>query len=223
MNSLWKRYAFVILIAYLGVGFFLFPVIGSVAIVCMLAPVVMAFTGGGRKWCGLYCPRGSFWDNVMTKLNSRKTIPGWARAKGFRVFMVMVIFTVFGWQMVSAWPNPDQIGLVFLRIIFVTTLVGIVLGLVYSPRTWCSFCPMGTLAAWVSAWKKSNPLNIKPSCMSCGLCAKACPMQLTPYKEPIFSEPDCLKCGECVAACPKKAIEFQNGPASCNLDDIRHR
>lgn len=203
----WKKFAYWVLLVYLGIGLFLFPALGVVALVCMLAPVVLALTSG-RRWCGLYCPRGSFWDQIIGKISRGRPIPGWAKATWFRVFMVVFIFSMFGWQMAAAWPDPAQIGLVFLRIIFITTLIGIVLGIIYSPRTWCSFCPMGTMASWVAAWRRKKPLAVQSSCVACGLCAKACPMQLAPQKEPLFQHPDCLKCGECVAACPKKAIGF---------------
>lgn len=205
---LWKRFAYFILITYLVVGFWLFPVIGSVALACMLAPVLMAFTRG-REWCGRYCPRGSLWDSMVSRFSRNKPLPVWTRAKGTRIFMVVMIFTVFGVQMVYAWPDPAAIGLVFLRIIFITTLVGIALGIVYKPRAWCNICPMGSLAAWVSHHRKPKPLLVHASCVSCGLCARSCPMQLTPHVDPTFTNPDCLKCGHCVDACPKGALRFK--------------
>ncbi|MDR3565703.1 MAG: 4Fe-4S binding protein [Negativicutes bacterium] len=206
MANRWKTISYLVLILYLSIGFFLFPIIGSIALVCMLAPVVMAIWRG-REWCGLYCPRGSLWDQVLTKINSSKKIPGWAKTKEIRIFMLVLIFSVFGWQMGYAWPDPVAIGLVFLRIIFITTIVGILLALIYSPRTWCNFCPMGTLAAGFAAGKK--PILVNDDCVKCGLCAKACPMELSPYTSGSeFAHPDCLKCGVCIASCPKDALQF---------------
>lgn len=205
--KVWKKYAFLVLVAYLVIGFFIFPAIGAVALICMLAPVVLAFSRG-REWCGRYCPRGSLWDEVFAKLNKSREIPGWAKGRAFRMFMLVLIFTVFGWQMVYAWPDPAEIGLVFLRIIFITTLVGIVLALYYSPRTWCSFCPMGTLASWAAEGKK--PMKIDANCVKCGLCQKACPLQLSPHAgDGPFAAADCLKCEKCIEACPKKALAFE--------------
>ena len=172
----------------------------------MLAPVVIAFYRG-REWCGLYCPRGSLWDHVLAKINSRTNIPCWAKTKSFRFFMVILIFTVFGWQMANAWPDSREIGLVFLRIIFLTTVAGVVLALAYSPRTWCNICPMGTLAALLSSGRR--PIMISSGCIKCGLCAKVCPMELSPYESELaFSHSDCLKCGKCINSCPKKVLRF---------------
>lgn len=213
MAKSWKKISYFVLLGYLGAGFFLFPALGSVALVCMLAPVIMA-PYRGREWCGLYCPRGSLWDQVLARLNTSRKIPGWAKSGGVRFFMLVLIFSVFGWQMVYAWPDPAAIGLVFLRIIFITSVVGVILALVYSPRTWCSFCPMGTLASWLSAGRK--PILVSQSCVKCGLCAKVCPMELSPYQSgEMFAQPDCLKCEACIDICPKQALSFAGSGGIC--------
>ena len=206
VSPIWKKYAYLILLTYLIIGFFYYPALGLVALICMLAPVVMA-VARGREWCGNYCPRGSLWDEVFARLNPSRTIPAWAQDKRFRYGVLVLIFGLFTWQMVDAWPSIDAIGGVFLRIIFITTLIGVFLALVFSPRTWCSFCPMGTLASLLS--KGKNPIHVAATCVSCGLCAKACPMDLNPYRSgPLFADPDCIKCGVCVAKCPKKALSL---------------
>lgn len=203
---MWKKYAYFVLLAYLVLGFFVYPALGVIALVCMLAPVVLA-PFRGRAWCGNYCPRGSLWDEVFAKVNPSRKIPAWARTAGFRYGVLVLIMGLFAWQMVNAWPSPSAMGLVFLRVIFITTLIGVVLAVKFSPRTWCSFCPMGTLAALFSRGKQ--PIRVARSCVSCGICAEACPMDLSPYKQgDAFTEPDCIKCGVCVASCPKKALSF---------------
>lgn len=197
--------------AYLLLGYF-YPAVGIVALICMLAPVLIA-PFRGRYWCGNYCPRGSFYENLLSRVSPRKPIPAFFRTPAFRIFMVVVIMTVFSVQMYYAWGNWDQMGLVFLRIIFVTTIVGIVLGLIYHHRTWCSFCPMGTMAAWFTR-KKAKPLNVDTACVSCKVCTKACPFTLTPYEAKGtvtgYTHSDCLKCGRCVDACPKKSLTFRS-------------
>ncbi len=126
--------------------------------------------------------------------------------------MVVFIMSVFSIQMYYAWGNLDEMGLVFLRIIFITTVVGIALGLLYNHRSWCSFCPMGTMASWLSP-KHVKPLAVGDTCINCKLCTKACPFALTPYdargKETGFTHSDCLKCEQCVVACPKKSLTFE--------------
>ena len=101
--------------------------------------------------------------------------------------------------------------MVFYRLIVVTTIIGIVLSLFYNHRTWCNFCPMGTMASVISKFRKSkNVLQVSSSCVSCKICEKKCPLGLVPYdyKGDILSHPDCIQCGKCVTACPKKSIGY---------------
>ncbi|MBU2702299.1 polyferredoxin [Sporomusaceae bacterium BoRhaA] len=176
-----------------------------------VAPVLLA-PFKGRYWCGNFCPRGSFYDNVIAKISPKKPIPMLFRSKSFRILMVFFVIGVFTVQMYYAWGKFSAIGAVFVRIILITTVGGIVLGVMYHQRTWCSFCPMGTLASWFSIRKKPMPLQVEKSCIDCKLCTTACPLQLSPYtaKETIegFTNSDCLKCSRCVDKCPKKALSF---------------
>lgn len=206
MSAHLKANLFWILIVFLALGWF-YPAIGVAALVCMLAPVALA-PFRGRYWCGNFCPRGSFYDRIVAKFSPQRPVPAIFRSKAFRIMMVITIMTVFSFQTYYAWGDAAAVGMVFLRLILITTIVGIVLGLIYHHRTWCAFCPMGTMANWFSGPKM--PLNIEHNCVSCGLCAKACPMGLVPHsaKGAAFSHGDCLKCGQCIPVCPKAAIAF---------------
>jgi len=46
----------------------------------------------------------------------------------------------------------------------------------------------------------------KESCVSCGACQSACPVNLPPEKISVSAE--CIKCGKCVDACPAKCLKF---------------
>ena len=146
-----------ILIAYLIVGYF-YPVVGLLALICMIAPVSFAVKRG-RWWCGNACPRGSLYDRVLSKYSPHRPIPEFVRTRGFRIFMVLFIFTMFGLQMYGAWGDWNAAGRVFWNIILATTIVGVILSFIYAPRTWCSFCPMGTLSAWVTPRSGRLPKN----------------------------------------------------------------
>ena len=137
-----------ILLVYLVVGYF-YPVIGFLAVICMIAPVAFAVRKR-RWWCGNGCPRGNFYDRVFAKYSPHKPLPALVRTKGFHSKYLLFIFTMFGIQMYRAWGDWNDMGRVFWTIILVTTIVGVTLSFIYAPRTWCSFCPMGTLSAWVS-------------------------------------------------------------------------
>ncbi|MBQ9624306.1 MAG: 4Fe-4S binding protein [Treponema sp.] len=70
---------------------------------------------------------------------------------------------------------------------------------------------MGSAAALISRLRKHpSAITVTEKCISCGKCARACPMQLHPaqFKGGIVKESDCLRCGKCVEVCPKKAVAF---------------
>lgn len=201
-----------ILLIYLVVGYF-YPVIGFLAVICMIAPVAFAVRRG-RWWCGNACPRGSLYDKILSKYSPHRPIPSFLRSRGFRIFMVMFIFTMFGIQMYRAWGDWPAMGGVFWTIILITTVVGVTLSFIYAPRSWCSFCPMGSLSAWVTPRRDKLPTGYRRIVVSercttrCKLCSAVCPMQLKPYEgrgdEDGFLHPDCLKCKRCTMGCTLK-------------------
>lgn len=205
-----------ILIVYLVVGYF-YPIIGFIALICMIAPILFSIKKG-RWWCGNACPRGNLFDRLLSRYSPHRPIPLLLRSFGFRLFMVVLIFTVFGLQMYQAWGDWNDMGKVFWNIILITTIVGIVLAFLYAPRTWCSFCPMGTLSSWSSPKRIPLPkgyrsVHVSDKCqMKCKSCARVCPMQLAPYDsrgdENGYLHPDCIKCGKCVIACPVKIMKL---------------
>ena len=205
-----------IIIAYIIVGWF-YPIIGLLALICMIGPVVTSIKKG-RWWCGNVCPRGNMYDRLLSKYSPHRTIPEFVRTFGFRLFMVLFIFSMFGIQLafVESW---SDVGRVFWRIIVMTTVVGVVLSFIYAPRTWCSFCPMGTISRWVAPKTAPVPsgftnIHVSSACqMKCKSCARVCPMQLTQYdsrgQEAGYMHPDCIKCGKCTLACPTKIMALR--------------
>ena len=107
-----------ILLVYLAIGFF-YPIIGFVAIICMIAPVAFAVRKG-RWWCGNACPRGNLYDRFLSKYSPHRPIPAFVRKPAFRIFMVLFIFTMFGVQMTLAWGDWNAMGRVFWMIILIT-------------------------------------------------------------------------------------------------------
>ena len=163
---------------------------------------------------------------MLSRNSPHRPIPRFVRSKGFRIFMVIFIFSMFGLQLSQArWSEGGlamwgDIGRVFWTIILVTTVVGVVLNFIYAPRTWCSFCPMGTISSWVAPRRAPLPkrftsVHVDNACgMKCKMCARVCPMQLTPYdargNADGYLHPDCLKCGKCVKACPTNVVELRS-------------
>lgn len=205
----WKKYSFTLLIAFIVLGMFDLR-FAIVAAICMIAPIIVSIFKG-RFWCGNLCPRGNFYDKVVFKFSNKRKPPKFFKSYYFRALILIIMMIVFISGVSKNWGNLYGIGMVFYRLIVVTTIVGIGLSLIYNHRTWCNFCPMGTLASITSKFRKSKKvLQVSTSCVSCKLCEKKCPMGLVPYdyKGDILSHPDCIQCGQCVSACPKKSIGY---------------
>jgi polyferredoxin len=118
----------------------------------------------------------------------------------------MTMLTV---NLAPVWGDFYLMGRPFVLILTVTTLVGLVLGLIYHQRIWGMFCPMGTMANWLGRGK--NLLKVEEKCVSCGACEQVCRMQINPgtYREiGVVQDGDCLKCSYCVESCPKQALSF---------------
>ena len=78
---------------------------------------------------------------------------------------------------------------------------------------------LGSLSSWVAPKKAPLPkayksIHVSSQCEEkCKLCARVCPMQLTPYssrgEQLGYLHPDCLKCRKCEKACPTKIIKMK--------------
>lgn len=208
--KVWKKYSFLLLMAFVIIGLFDMR-FALAAIVCMVAPIIVSLFKG-RYWCGNLCPRGSFYDVAVSKISKKRNVPKFFRSRFLRTVMILFIFTMFTLGLYKNWGDLYGIGMILYRIIIITTIIGIVLSLFFNHRTWCYFCPMGTIASVISKYRKSKKvLQISTGCVSCRKCQKECPIGIVPYdyKGDFLSHPDCIQCGQCIKACPKNAIGYQ--------------
>lgn len=197
-----------IVIVTIGLGW-RFPWLGfSVPIVMLMGMVGSLFNG--RFVCGNLCPRGSFYDRLMAPISQKRRIPQWFQSKMFRWTLFVLLM---GLMIVRILQNPLDLmhwGRVFWMMCLVTTAIGIMLSLLINPRSWCSFCPIGTVQSAVGGHNKQMRID-GHLCRSCALCERSCPMGLSIVKHKdtgIVAEPDCLRCSECVAVCPVSALDL---------------
>lgn len=206
------KWAWVFLAAYCVIGL-IYPLIGIAAIVCMLAPSIVAIFKG-RMWCGNFCPRGSFSDTILAKFSLKNKLPKFFKTSGFRLIFFALLMGAFAVQIVFAWGNFLAVSFVFIRMIIITTVLTILLGIAYTPRAWCTICPMGTMAHYVTKLQvaRSQHRHIsfqKDQCIDCRICSKSCPIGidvLSHKDNGKVTHADCLKCEVCVDKCPKKSL-----------------
>lgn len=188
-----------------------YPFLGYFIPLCMLLGMGIGFFKG-RKWCDWFCPRGSFFDVFIEPISPKKEIPKFFKGLPFRIGMLSFLMLMMTLQIIKRWPNPYKIGMFFVILLTVTTAIGIILALIFHYRSWCCFCPIGSMANWVG--RDRYPLKIDSKlCTECNLCYKICPIQASPsaFKRSgleTVKDGDCLKCGLCVLCCPKGALEL---------------
>lgn len=206
------KWSWIVLLTFCITGLF-YPFIGVAALICMLAPVVVSFFKG-RLWCGNFCPRGSMNDIVLAKISKKLPIPKFLKKQWFKLLFLGLLMGGFTVQIFIAWGSIVAVGAVFVRMIIITTLLAILLGTIFNQRTWCTICPMGTMAHYVARIKSINR-RIKhvtfdtQKCVDCKICSKNCPIGIDVLKHKEngkVTHADCLKCQVCVERCPKNSL-----------------
>lgn len=208
------------------------PKLGLLVLFIMAGLLVTSFFNG-RYWCGNICTHGSLFDNIFLPFSKNKKIPEFFRSKYFiGGFLVFFMFN-FSRKLLGVFSNwnsfdsLDKLGAIFSNTYLMVLILGGLLSIFITPRTWCQFCPMGTMQK--ASYGLSKKLGISPKtekrltmsdrslCKECGLCEKVCPFQLSPYEnlDPHnqFTDDDCIKCGTCVNKCPMKILSFENSKA----------
>ncbi len=187
----------------------------------------------GRLVCGWMCPFGLFQDLLykipLTK--KIKNLPGHKYLKYLR-YVILIVFPILLVSIVTdltgtsapwfcEWICPS--GMLFGGIPLVSVneglreaaggrfiwklivLIVITLMSVKVYRPFCKYlCPLGAIYGLFNPISTYRLVIDKDKCVSCGMCRKACGMDINTYETP--NSMDCIRCGSCITACPKGAI-----------------
>lgn len=173
----------------------------------------------GPVVCSYACPLGSVQEwvgKIGKKLFGKKYntfIPAKIDKPLRYLRYVVLIFTVY--------LTTNSLKLVFLEVdpyyaLFhfwtdeVTVGGLIVLGLtligsLFVERPWCKYaCPFGALLGLTNLFKVFGIKRNTTTCTSCGLCDKACPMNIEVSSKTAIRNHQCISCNECTSevACP---------------------
>lgn len=213
-----------IFVPLIAIGGLFIAELGLLVILVMLALMGIGLVNG-RYFCGNICPHGSLFDNIISKISFNREIPKFFRNKFLKWGFFILFMSMFVFRFVNALTANEgaltaNLGAMFvMQYLIMPTILGVTLAILINPRTWCSFCPMGTMAQVMNKLGDllANPsritINQPDECLDCGACAKACPMQLEPHKnfdqDNEFKDEMCIKCSECVKSCPVDILELK--------------
>ena len=142
-----QSWSWIITITWMVIANFWRP-FGLFGFVCMLTPILIAVSGRGKMHCARVCPRGSLIGQIGRRVNLGLPIPAIFGSRKFRFFVWALVMGSFAVTLVLAIPRglyaTGTAVLVFMEIM---TLVAILAGILFHPRTWCTICPMGTTTA----------------------------------------------------------------------------
>ncbi|WP_094228166.1 4Fe-4S binding protein [Methanolobus psychrotolerans] len=194
-----------ILVIIVSIAGLWFPLLGYF-LLFVFATLMITSLFRGRWFCGNLCPRGSFNDFWVGKITRKKKIPAILRSYWVRIPLFLMMMGFMGYRLLNTQGIINQIGMVFVIMCLITTSIALVAGATVSPRTWCTFCPMGTVQNLIGGHKYQLKVD-DSKCISCKKCDKSCPMQLEVHTN--SKKPDCIKCGRCITACPVNALAFE--------------
>ena len=192
----------VVIVSIIGLWY---PILGYFLLI-VFATLLLIAPFRGRWFCGNLCPRGSFMDYWVGKIAGKKKIPKVLKSLWLRIPIFILLMGFMGYRLLNTQGLVNQIGMVFVIMCLMTTAIAVVLGVSIAPRTWCTFCPMGTAQRILGGEKYQLQIDTE-KCIECHKCEKVCPMNLNILE--ITNDPDCIKCGRCVEVCPKKALSFK--------------
>lgn len=191
-------------------GYF-WPYLGYIAIGFMaLLFALVRFRG--RYYCGWICPLGAFYDRVLAPVSRKKPMLPLFKQAWFKWLIFVLMLGLLATRLVLSGGDPEIIGATFVMMWTISTGFAVALGLLWKPRSWCSFCPMGTMQGLLAP--KVRRIQVSEKCRQCGLCQKVCPVEINPgaFRDGgVVTDKDCLRCQNCVAACPHKALSLESG------------
>ena len=158
MKKHWYDYLWIASLTYLALGFFniLFAWLG---LLCFFIPLVISAAAGSKGYCNRYCGRWmkSKWFRygflvfffIMFFQMLWSTYLVFAGARDLRQAVTLLWTFKVPWQWAYHGtlfhPGVAQFAFGFYSVMLTSTVLGLITMVLFKPRSWCVYCPMGTL------------------------------------------------------------------------------
>lgn len=118
---------------------------GLFGFVCMFTPILIALSGRGKMHCARICPRGSLIWKIGKAVNLGLKKPQFMNTNLFKSIVWALMMGSFIVMLIIVIPKgiyaTGNAVLIFMEI---ATGLAILSGILFTPRAWCTYCPMGT-------------------------------------------------------------------------------
>ena len=185
----------------------------KVVFVAMLGIPVLVALLLGRVYCGWICPAGALQELVHYSRAAVSIPPAWDhRLKALKYFALVALIAVVRITGEAVFKDLDPFKAAFNiggETVAIVGLAVVLIASVFVYRPWCRYlCPVAVVFGIASRLGISH-LGIRPSCVSCKQCEKACGVQaleIGANGKPEIDAAECLACGMCQEACRRNAL-----------------
>lgn len=119
---------------------------GLLGVFCIGTPIYHALRGRGKIHCSKYCPRGSLLGKFLQSISLENNLPKSFKTRTVKNILMFLMLTMFSISTIHAFGKPDffkALGFGIFRLMTASLALGIIMGIVFKPRSWCQVCPMG--------------------------------------------------------------------------------
>ncbi len=171
---------------------------------------------GGAFFCGWICPLGSV-QEWISKLGRKmrgekfnkipKRLDNVLSYFRYVVLALVIIQTARSYTLVFEAVDPYyNLFNIWTDEISITGYisVAVVLGAsLFLERPFCRYaCPLGALNGLFNSISFLNIKRNEESCIDCGACDRACPVNINVSKADLVNDNHCIRCMKCVDSCP---------------------
>lgn len=136
------KWSWIIMVFFLTLGIIDFR-FGILGFLCMGAPIYHVLRGRGKVHCSHYCPRGSILGKLLSGISQNHRMPKFMKTQRFKNALLIFMLMVFSFSLYHSGGEFKKVAFSVFRFMVMSLSVGVLMGILFKPRSWCTVCPMG--------------------------------------------------------------------------------